>query len=183
MRKYLLLIVVAVIVASCSSDKKKESTEEKVTYPSQIAINQNKNIGLGKGDIAPELQLLTPDNELVSLSDFRGEYVLVDFWAAWCKPCRLENPNNIKLYNKYKDKGFEIFSVSLDQNKDAWKAAIKYDKLTWTQVAELGSQEAATLYQVQAIPFTVLLDKEGRIIETNLRGVYLAAKLQEIFGF
>ncbi len=109
---------------------------------------------------------------------------MIDFWAAWCKPCRVENPNVVKLYDKYHDQGFEIYGVSLDRTKKAWLDAIQEDNLEWIQVSDLKyfDSEAAALYNINAIPATVLLDKEGKIIAKNLRGEALEAKLAEIFA-
>ncbi|MBS1626510.1 MAG: AhpC/TSA family protein [Bacteroidetes bacterium] len=120
----------------------------------------------------------------VSLSSFKGKYVLVDFWASWCGPCRRENPNVVKAYNKYKDKGFHILSVSLDQPnaKDKWIKAIHDDHLTWTHVSDLKfwDNEVAKMYGIQAIPANLLLDPEGKIIAKNLRGEDLDAKLAAV---
>ncbi len=124
------------------------------------------------GKPAPDFSIQTPDNKTVSLSSFKGKYVLVDFWASWCAPCRQENPNVVKAYNQFKDKGFTVLGVSLDDNKPAWQAAIAKDKLSWTHVSDLkgwGSPTAA-LYGVQSIPANFLLDKDGKIIAKNLRG-------------
>lgn len=136
------------------------------------------------GQTAPEISLPNPEGETKNLSDLRGNVVLIDFWAAWCGPCRRENPNVVKMYNKYSDKGFEIFGVSLDRNKEDWVKAIEKDGLAWTQVSDLSyfNSEAARTYNINAIPATVLLDKEGKIIARNLRGAELEAKLAEIFG-
>ena len=118
----------------------------------------------------------------ISLSSFKGKFVLIDFWAAWCRPCRAENPNNVKLYEKYKDKGFEILGVSFDETRDAWVKAIKDDGLTWSQVSDLKGWkcEAGDLYGVRSIPHTVLLDKEGIIIAKNLRGEELNKKIAKL---
>ena len=120
----------------------------------------------------------------VSLSSFKGKYVLVDFWASWCGPCRAENPNIVRLYNEYKEKGFDILGVSLDSNKDAWLRAIKADHLTWTEISDLNAwgNSAAVLYGVKGIPFNLLLDKNGIIIAKNLGGNDLANKLKEILN-
>jgi thiol-disulfide isomerase/thioredoxin len=136
------------------------------------------------GQVAPEISLPTPEGEIKKLSDLRGNVVMIDFWAAWCGPCRRENPNVVKMYEKYNDKGFEIYGVSLDRKKEDWVKAIEKDGLTWTQVSDLSyfNSEAAKTYSVNAIPATVLLDKEGRIIARNLRGAELEKKLAEIFG-
>ncbi len=147
-------------------------------------IKQTKNIkNLSAGGQAPEIALPNPDGEIKKLSSLKGKYVLIDFWASWCKPCRMENPHNVKLYKEYKDKGFEIFAVSLDKDKNAWTNAINKDKLVWTNVSDLKfwESEAAKLYGVKGIPYTVLLDKDGKIIAKGLRGDKLSLKLKEIF--
>ena len=134
------------------------------------------------GQMAPDISLPTPKGEAQSLTSLRGKYVLIDFWASWCGPCRQENPNVVRMYNKYKGKGFEIFGVSLDQSKDKWLAAIEKDKLTWPHVSDLKGWEssAAQLYNVTAIPQTVLIDPEGKIIAKNLRGAELENKLASL---
>lgn len=138
----------------------------------------------GVGDLAPNLVGKTPEGKDLSLADFRGKYVLIDFWASWCGPCRKENPNVVRMYNKYKDLGFDILGVSLDQNKDRWIKAIAADKLAWPHISDLKgwSSSHAKLYGVRGIPFTVLVDKEGKILGQRLRGASLEAKLKEIFG-
>lgn len=118
----------------------------------------------------------------VKLSSFRGKYVLVDFWASWCGPCRQENPNVVKAYNKYKGKNFTILGVSLDDNRDRWMRAISQDGLTWTQVSDLRGwgNEVAVQYGIQSIPSNFLVDPDGKIIARNLRGEELEAKLEQL---
>lgn len=120
----------------------------------------------------------------VSLSQFRGKYVLVDFWASWCKPCRQENPNVVKSYNRFKDKNFTVLGVSLDQQKEAWVRAIDADKLAWTQVSDLQfwNNAVAQLYHVQSIPQNFLIDPKGKIVAKDLRGAELDKKLCELLG-
>jgi thiol-disulfide isomerase/thioredoxin len=139
----------------------------------------------GEGEMAPDITLADREGKILPLSSTRGKVVLLDFWASWCGPCRMENPNVVKAYEKYKNKGFTVFSVSLDQSKDKWLAAIAKDGLVWeNHVSDLkgwGSAGAA-LYQVRGIPATFLLDKTGKIIARNLRGPALEKKLEELLG-
>ncbi|XOV68354.1 MAG: redoxin family protein [Fluviicola sp.] len=140
---------------------------------------------LAPGKMAPDFTEAMPDGEMLSLSDLRGNVVLLDFWASWCGPCRRENPNVVALYEKYKDKGFTVMSVSLDKDKNKWLNAIEKDNLSWpNHVSDLQfwQSKAAKLYGVSGIPFTVLIDQEGKIIRTKLRGPQLEEELSRILG-
>lgn len=134
------------------------------------------------GTPAPEIDLPTPAGAKLALSSLRGKYVLLDFWASWCGPCRQENPNVVRAYNQFKDKGFTIYSVSLDQDKAKWEKAIAADGLTWHHVSDLAgwNSVAGAAYGIRAIPQSFLLDPQGRIIAKNLRGEALQAKLAEV---
>ncbi len=160
---------------------KKEAPDTKMA--SQFISQIDKLSATAIGSMAPEIDLPTPEGNNVKLSSLRGNYVMIDFWAAWCRPCRAENPNVVKAYNKYHDKGFEVYGVSLDKTKEKWVAAIAKDGLTWTQVSDLQyfNSVAAAAYGVTSIPATVLIDREGKIIAKNLRGAALEDKLAEIF--
>lgn len=160
-------------------------------YPTHSLVVENYNkinspqFRTSAGQIAPELEFANPEGKILKLSDLRGKVVLIDFWASWCGPCRRENPNVVNLYAKYNSKGFEVFSVSLDNNKAKWVEAIQKDNLSWpNHVSDLKgwSSAAAKLYGVNSIPCTFLIDKDGRIIAKGLRGDELGQKLKQIFG-
>lgn len=136
------------------------------------------------GGDAPKFTQNDTEGNPISLEDFKGKVVLLDFWASWCGPCRRENPNVVKVYEQYKDKGFEILGVSLDKDKGRWVDAIAKDNLTWPQVSDLKgwSNEVGKMYGVSSIPHTVLIDEEGKILALKLRGEALEKKLEEIFA-
>ncbi|MCB0379883.1 MAG: AhpC/TSA family protein [Flavobacteriales bacterium] len=164
------------LVASFKDDAKKSIYTTNIT--DRLAVLKNSQVG----SPAPEFSMNDADGNPIALSSFKGKYVLIDFWASWCGPCRAENPNVVAAYKKFNKKGFDIFGVSLDENKDKWLEAIKKDGLTWKHVSDLKgwSNAAAKLYGVNSIPHSVLLDKEGVIIAKNLRGEDLHKKLEEV---
>jgi peroxiredoxin len=143
-----------------------------------------KTIWVGKP--APEISLPDTEGRTVTLSSFRGKYVLVDFWASWCGPCRRENPNVVQAFNQFKNKNFTILGVSLDRpgQKEGWINAIKEDKLTWTHISDLKfwQSEVVPLYQLSSIPFNVLVDPGGKVVAENLRGEALEQKLHELLN-
>lgn len=136
---------------------------------------------LAIGQPAPEIVAYTPDNKTVKLSDFKGKYVLVDFWASWCVPCRKENPNIVRVYNSYKDKNFTVLGVSLDNNPGSWMRAVEDDKLTWTNISDLKawSSDLVINYRIKAIPASVIVDPAGNIAAKNLRGTDLETFLKQ----
>lgn len=145
-------------------------------------LNQINGTAIGKKIM--EFEQNDPDGKKINIRSFEGKYVLIDFWASWCGPCRMENPYVVAAYNKYKDKGFTVLGVSLDQNKNAWLKAIEKDGLTWTHVSDLKGwgNEVAQSFGISSIPQNILIDKQGIIIAKNLRGTALEEKLKEIFG-
>lgn len=154
-----------------------------LSYPTPVP-----GTGINIGDTAPEISLKDPNGRTLKLSSLRGRYVLIDFWASWCGPCRRENPNVVKAYKKYSQatfktgKGFEVFSVSLDNNASKWQAAIKKDNLSWKyHVSDLKgwNSSAASKYRVSSIPQSFLIDPQGKIIAKNLRGMKLHLELDK----
>ncbi|MBY0245091.1 MAG: TlpA family protein disulfide reductase [Sphingobacteriaceae bacterium] len=137
-----------------------------------------------KGNKAIDLALPDAENKIKKLSSQYGKYILVDFWASWCPPCRAENPNVVKVFEKYKHKNFTVFGVSLDKNKENWLKAIKDDQLNWTQVSDLNfwNSEGAKTYGVRAIPANVLIDPNGIIVARNLYGDELEKKIAELLN-
>lgn len=180
MKTISLLIATLFSVLTFSACKAQEaSSSSKKASKETIESKTEKTVGTEIGQRAPEIALESPDGKILKLSDLRGKYVLIDFWAAWCGPCRKENPVLVDAYAKYQDakfkkgKGFEIYSVSLDRTKSQWEGAIAADNLTWKyHVSDLKywRSQAAQDYGIRSIPMNYLIDPDGIIIAKNLRG-------------
>lgn len=136
------------------------------------------------GKTVPDLVMPDPNGKQISISSFKGKFLLIDFWASWCGPCRMENPNVVKAYKEFKDKNFTILGVSLDKDKDSWKKAIKQDNLSWTHMSDLKywNSQAVETFGFQGIPFNVLVDPSGKVIAESLRGEDLDAKLKQVLN-
>jgi thiol-disulfide isomerase/thioredoxin len=181
MKKIFTTLVVVLILAGCSQGKTGKQ--------GGTSVDDNIPTGINIGERAPELVFESPDGKKIALSSLRGKLVLIDFWAAWCSPCRMENPDLVRIYRQFRNKefqggsGFTIYSVSLDRTREAWVGAIKKDGLEWpSHVSDLQGWKSvpAAMYHVIGIPMSFLIDGNGIILATGLRGDYLRAKLEEL---
>lgn len=170
-----LCVIAIVLLSACTSGG---ARERKKDLSSANLVASEVATGLEIGQRAPDISYLSPEGKEISLSSLRGKMVLIDFWASWCMPCRIENPNLVRVHQKFRKKrftrgkGFTIYSVSLDMDKDEWKRAIENDNLTWeTHVSDLKGwkAEAASLYKIEMIPYNFLIDADGIIVAKNLR--------------
>lgn len=180
----LALLIAGLIVVSCSSGQRQNNN-----IATTAEVESQVQTGIDIGQRAPELVFESPDGEKIALSSLRGKIVLIDFWAAWCTPCRAENPNLVRIYKEYRDKqfengdGFTIYSVSLDRSKDDWVGAIEKDGLEWKyHVSDLKWWQSvpAAMYGVMGIPMNFLIDGDGIIVAKGLRGQYLENKMKEL---
>jgi thiol-disulfide isomerase/thioredoxin len=166
-----------------TSEPVKALHDQVVALIQQVKKEKGDDAVAASAGEAPEIALPSPTGEIIKLSSTRGKYVLVDFWASWCGPCRRENPNLVRAYNMYKSKGFQIFQVSLDKTKEDWQNGIEQDLLgQWIHVSDLKywNSSVVPLYKIESIPYNLLLDKDGKIIARNLRGQKLMTTLAEI---
>jgi thiol-disulfide isomerase/thioredoxin len=182
----LFALIVLFVVSSCTGGNQRD---KQATNTQAFTGTDTVQVGLEPGNRAPELAFLSPEGKTIALSEYRGKLVLIDFWASWCMPCRIENPNLVQVYHQYKDKkfkggdGFAIYSVSLDLKKDVWTEAIQSDGLVWeAHVSDLLGWKSvpASIYQIMSIPANILIDGNGIIITKDLRAESLKRAMQDL---
>ena len=185
----ILVLSLSMITISCNSENGGKTEKKAADHSMLVSDTPAVKVGINIGEKAPEIDYPSPNGENIALSSLQGKLVLIDFWAAWCPPCRAENPNVVRTYEQFKDKefingkGFTVYGVSLDQEKSKWVQAIKDDNLSWpNHVSDLKYWQSvpAAMYQVRGIPANFLIDGKGIIIAKNLRGEALGAKLAEL---
>jgi peroxiredoxin len=172
------------VLALAKAAAEKTKSEALVNFATSLGNQIQTNVKPGAitiGQPAPEIALADPKGKIITLSSFKGKYVLVDFWASWCGPCRGENPNVVQAYEKFKKKNFTVLGVSLDESKEDWEDAIKADNLNWQHISDLKKWESTVVstYKIEGIPYNVLVDPNGIVIATELRGPALEETLKK----
>lgn len=172
------------VLALAKAAAEKTKSEALVNFATSLGNQIQSNVKPGAiaiGQPAPEIALADPKGKIITLSSFKGKYVLVDFWASWCGPCRGENPNVVQAYEKFKKKNFTVLGVSLDESKEDWEDAIKADNLNWQHISDLKKWESTVVstYKIEGIPYNVLVDPNGIVVATELRGPALEEALNK----